>query len=321
MKLNVGCGYNRVEGWLNLDSSPASAADRLMQAHDLEFGNSSASAIKALQVIEHLGFFKTKFFLSECWRVLEAGGTLELETPDIAKTFETFLAGDRVAREASLGWVYGSETPGMNHLYCFPKELLQELLAGAGFAVKSSEEFYFQPGRPALRFEAVKTEGDKQALGAALRRRLLDGGLPDFSCELALAGLESVTEKLVKAGGDPGGELDLALYSAPAVLEYFALAEENERHPSREAGACARLAGWNLQGRLAAGYASAIENGSSPAAAFEAARELGRGLIAAALAENPAPFGPSPAVGAPGVFTPETAAAWEFKRKFLPPEA
>lgn len=321
MKLNIGCGYNRLEGYLNLDSNPASAADRLMPAYDLGLESCSATEIKALQLVEHLGFFKARFFLSECWRVLKPGGTLTLETPHIEKTFEIFLAGDRGVKEAALGWVYGSETPGMNHLYCFPKELLEELLAGAGFGIERAEEYYFQPGRPALRYQAVKKDGEKPALGAALRRRLLDRQLPDFTCELACAGLELVIKKLVEGGGNSAAELEQALYSAPVALEYFTLTEENEKQPSREAAACARLAGWDLQGRLAAEFASGLEKGLAAGAAFEAALGLGRGLAAAALSETPAPYGPGPAAGAPAVFTLEAASAWVFKRKFLPPAA
>ena len=321
MKLNVGCGYNRLEGWLNLDSSRDSAADRLMQAHDLALESASSSEVRALQLIEHLGFFKAKYFLSECWRVLRPGGLLTLETPDIEKTFSAFLSGDHKAREAALGWVYGPETPGLGHVYCFPKELLAELLAEAGFEVRKAEEFLFQPGRPALRFEAVKAEGEKAALNAALRRRLLDRGIPLFAREEESAGLELAVRRLVASGGNSPAELEQALVSAPAALEYFTLAEENEPRPSHEAAACARLAGWDLQGRLAAEFISASGRGAEDAAAFEAALELGRGLIAAALSGKTEPYGPSPLAGAPRVFTLQAAAGWAFRRRFSPPEA
>lgn len=309
MKLNIGCGYNRLDGWLNLDASPDSAADRIMPAHDLAFPDASVTEIKAQQLVEHLGFFRTRFFLAECWRVLVPGGALTLETPHIEKTFGVFLAGDRRAKEAALGWIYGSETPGMNHLYCFPGDLLAEIIAGAGFEVKNLAEFDFQPYRPALRIEAVKKSGEKAALNAALRRRLLDKGLAVFGDELESAGLEQVIESLVFSGGDPVGELGQALRSAPAALEYFTLAEENEERPSREAAACARLAGWGLQGRLAGAYRRASGRGLPPPEAFEAALGLGRELTGLALAGREAPAGDA-APGAPAVFTPETAEAW-----------
>lgn len=316
MKLNVGCGYDRLEGYINLDSNPDSAADKLMPAHDLAFASGSVSEIRALHLIEHLGFFRAKYFLSECWRVLEPGGALLVETPDIEKTFELFLAGDHKVKEAALGWVYGSEMPGMGHLYCFPRDLLAELFAEAGFDVTKTEEFLFQPRRPALRFEAVKKAGERPALNAALRRRLLDGGQAVFNNELVSAGIELVVRRLTEGGGNSALELEQALYSAPATLEYFILAGENEQHQSREAAACARLCSWNVQGRLAAVFAAGSAGGLDAAAAFEAALSAGRLMLAAALSGNPAAPGPEPAPGAPPVFTPQTAQAWEFKRKF-----
>ncbi len=319
LRLNIGCGYARLEGWLNLDSSPESAADRLMEAQDLDLPGACAEEIKALQLVEHLGFFRAKYFLSECWRVLKPGGRLVIETPDIEKTFRIFLEGDHRAREAALGWVYGPETPGMGHVYCFPKELLEELLCEAGFSV-SKEEFMSRTWRPALRFACVKTEGGRQALNAALRRRLLDKGLVPFRREEESAALETAVRRLVTAGGNSAAELELALVSAPAAMEYFSLAEENEARPSREAAACARLVRWDTQGRLAAEFASKLGARVPERAAYEAAMALGRGLILAALAGDE-PYGPEPAADAPAAFTAETAASWAFRRRAAGPRS
>ncbi|OGR51616.1 MAG: hypothetical protein A2049_09940 [Elusimicrobia bacterium GWA2_62_23] len=319
MKLNLGCGYNRLEGWLNLDASPASAADRTMPAHDLDLPAASVSEIRAVQLAEHLGFFKAKYFLSECWRVLEPGGKLLLETPHIEKTFEFFLAGGHAVKEAALGWVYGSETPGMGHVYCFPAPLLEELLSEAGFEVERREEFLFQPARPALRFLVVKKQGEKAALNAALRRKLLDDGVAIFGEEETSAGLELAVRRLVAGGGNSASELEQALVSAPAALAYFSLAEENEHRPSREAAACARLCGWELQGRQAAAYLAGLESGLSDRQAFEKGLEAGRELLAAALAGQAQPPGQGPQPGAPAVFTPGAAAGWAFRRKFKAP--
>lgn len=320
MKLNLGCGYNRLEGWLNLDASRASAADRLMPAHDLDFPAASVSEVRATQLAEHLGFFKTKYFLSECWRVLEPGGQLLLETPHIEKTFEIFLAGDHAVKESALGWIYGSETPGMGHVYCFPAPLLEELLTEAGFAAERREEFFFQAARPALRFLAVKKQGEKAALNAALRRKLLDDGTVVFGDEEISAGLELAVRRLVAGGGNSAAELEQALVIAPAALAYFSLSEENEHRQSREAAACARLCGWELQGRQAAAYLAGLEAGLDEGKAFEAAMARGRELLAAALTGPELPPGPGPVPGAPAVFTPASAAAWAFRRKFAVPE-
>jgi hypothetical protein len=317
VKLNVGCGWNCLEGWVNLDPSADSAADRKMSAQDLDFPDGSVTDIKALQLIEHLGFFKAKYFLSECWRVLAAGGRLTLETPDIEKTFRIFLEGDPKTKESALGWVYGSETPGMNHLYCFPKELLSELLAEAGFSPAVPEEFLFGPGRPALRFAVSKAGGEKPALSAALRRRLLDKGLADFSSEETSAALELAVRKLAGAGGEPGKALEQALCSAPAALEYFSLLEENEPRPSPEASACARLAAWRIQGRLSGIYEVSLSKGADPEAAFAAAMAAGRALLAAALSGSGETPDGCPAEGAPAVFSLLSAEAWHSKNLIM----
>ncbi len=316
-KLNLGCGYERLDGWLNLDAAPDSAADRLMPAHDLDFPAGSVSEARAAHLIEHLGFFKAKYFLSECRRVLAPGGALLLETPHIERTFEIFLAGDAAAREAALGWVYGSETPGMGHVYCFPKDLLLELLDEAGFDAAPPEEFLCQPHRPALRVRAVRREGERAALACAFRRRLLDEGLAVPADELCAAGLERTVRTLTGAAGAPAAALEEALVSAPAALAWFALEQENEERPSPEAAACARLVSWRLQGRLAAAYAAGLERGAGRDEAFAAALAAGRALTAAALAGAAEPPGPGPAEGAPEVFTAATALAWSLRAAAL----
>ncbi len=317
MKVNVGCGYNYLPGWVNLDSDPGCRPDRIMEAYDLSLPGGGAEEIKALQLVEHLGFFKAKYFLSECWRVLAPGGLLTLETPHIEKTFEIFLSGDAGVREAALGWVYGSETRGMNHLYCFPEDLLAGLLAEAGFEVKETSEFLYQPARPALRFRAVKAGGEKAALGAALRRRLLDGKLADFGWEPACAGQEQVIRGILEAHGSPEKVFEQALYSALFALEYFSLAGKNEKREPALALACERLLEWKIQGRMAAVFAARSREGRSSGEAYGAALVFGRSLLEAAAAGRPAPEQPAPEAEAPAVFSRGAAEGWFLKRKAL----
>ena len=315
MKLNIGCGYNYLRGYVNIDADPASAADQVMEAHRLDFPDACVEEIKALQLAEHLGFFKTKYFLAECWRVLSPRGILLLETPDIQRTFEIFLSGDRGVKEAALGWVYGSETPGMNHLYCFPEALLAELLTEAGFEITARETFDIQPARPALRFTAVKTVKEGAALNAALRRRLVKKGLAGFSCELEAAGVDLVIRRLLACGGDKAGALELALYSAPVTLEFFALEEENEHHASPEAIASARLCEAGLQALLTAQLDKACAGGAVTEELYAVALARGRVLIRSALkGEDIAAAGSGPH---PAVFTLDSARAFFARRKAL----
>jgi len=272
MKLNIGCGYSYLKGYVNIDSDEESVADRRMEAHSLYFENGSAEEIKAAQLIEHLGFFKTKYFLAECCRVLEPGGLLTIETPHIEKTFELFLKGDRAVREAALGWVYGSECRGMEHRYCFPSELLEELIAGAGFELTKNETFDYQPHRPALRLAARKMGGPAADLEAALRRELVLGGAVPFGDEYAVAELE----KLITAALSPkvlkSDELafELALYSPGLATSFFRV----KGNPLFTKAAAALSAG-NFTERMYGALAGQPLDASQKDA-FEAALESGR---------------------------------------------
>ncbi|HBE88847.1 MAG TPA: SAM-dependent methyltransferase, partial [Elusimicrobia bacterium] len=172
MKLNIGCGNDRRTGWVNIDFSPDSAADKVMAAENLDLPDGCAQEAEALHLVEHLGYFRTRYFLSECFRTLRPGGRLVIETPDIIKTCSAFSgAKGPEEREAQLGWIYGPETAGMGHRYAFPEELLKELARRAGFDVISTESRTYHPGRAALRFELRRHEEDRAAAcQAALRK-------------------------------------------------------------------------------------------------------------------------------------------------------
>ena len=224
--------------------------------------------------------------------MLAPGGVLRLETPCIEKTFSAFLSGDPKTKEEALGWVYGPETPGMGHLYCFPRDLLASLLAESGFKLGSLTEPAAMPSRPVLRAEAVKAGGERAALNAALRRRLLDAGLAPQLTEEEAAGLEDAVRRLLDAGSDHAAALEAALISAPAALEYFSLLEENEPRASAQAAAAGRLAGCGLQARLFSEFRSAVGAGLDPDAACAKALAAGRAVLRAAVEGGPLPAAP-----------------------------
>lgn len=292
MKLNIGCGYGYLRGYVNVDSSRDSLADQFMEAHQLGFDDGSAEEIRAAQLIEHLGFFKAKYFLAECYRVLKDGGLLALETPHVEKTFREFLNGPRAAREAALGWVYGSECPGMEHRYCFPVELLCELLAGAGFELEKKEYFEYQAHCPALRLAARKKGGPAADFEAALRREVALGKAVPFGDEYAASELEKLIKAALSPGVSENDELafEFALYDPGLAGAFF--------RAKGKAGfikAAAALAAGNFTARMY-GALAAQPLGASQKDAFNAALELGRRELKETLA------GRLPPVGKPGPY-------------------
>src|SRR5512136_1625227 len=128
MRLNLGCGKHYKEGFLNIDAFDTTVADRIMSVEDLRFPSNTIETIEANQLLEHLGYSHTIYALAEWFRVLKPGGTLRIETPDLESTMRTYLEGDHEVKKQTLTWIYGIETPGMEHRLCFPKILLKNLL-------------------------------------------------------------------------------------------------------------------------------------------------------------------------------------------------
>ena len=138
MKLNLGCGGEYKEGYINIDAFNSTVADELMSATALKFADNSIEIIEARQLIEHLGFIESIYALAECFRVLEPNGILIIETPDIMNSFKKYVEGDDEMRKNILPWIYGLETPGMQHKFCFPDVLLEKFLSVERSIIKES---------------------------------------------------------------------------------------------------------------------------------------------------------------------------------------
>lgn len=85
LKLNMGCGHNRVEGFVNVDAATQSAADQIW---DLErtpwpWPDDCASEIRFIHSLEHMGQ-RTDVFLSmmkELYRVCANGAEIRIHVP------------------------------------------------------------------------------------------------------------------------------------------------------------------------------------------------------------------------------------------------
>lgn len=82
MKLNLGSGSERIEGFVNVDLYDETA-DVRADICELPFENGSVDEIIALQVVEHVPYQRSKAMFEEMYRVLKPGGKAYVETPDI----------------------------------------------------------------------------------------------------------------------------------------------------------------------------------------------------------------------------------------------
>ena len=84
MKLNLGCGNKRKDGWIGIDSTKTDATDIVRDlTRGLPFADSTADEILSDNVFEHIGPPEDFIFvLNECYRVLKPGGVLTAIVPD-----------------------------------------------------------------------------------------------------------------------------------------------------------------------------------------------------------------------------------------------
>lgn len=82
MKINIGAGNTRLDGFVNIDYDIKSNPDYCLniEKDNLPFDNSSVSAVVAHHVLEHLGegYFHC---LQELYRVCKHGATIDVRVP------------------------------------------------------------------------------------------------------------------------------------------------------------------------------------------------------------------------------------------------
>jgi hypothetical protein len=85
MRLNLGCGDTRIEGYLNVDKEAGCDPDQIqdLEAFPWVFEDDSVDQIVMNHVLEHLGA-TSEIYLSiikELYRICKAGATIDIKVP------------------------------------------------------------------------------------------------------------------------------------------------------------------------------------------------------------------------------------------------
>jgi predicted SAM-dependent methyltransferase len=141
-KINIGCGYDRRAGYLNVDMDPACNPDMLLTDNDFSnvpkrhFGH-----LAAIDVLEHVPRANTMHALLEWANILKAGGTMTLDTSSILGVAKLLQDRPSFADQHNLTTcLFGNQThPGDFHYTGFTEATLRTYVMSAGFAVDSME--------------------------------------------------------------------------------------------------------------------------------------------------------------------------------------
>ncbi len=79
IKLDIGCGKNKLAGYTGIDINPNSDADIVASALAVPFEDESVDEIYSAHIVEHFSPSEAQKFFDEIYRVLKRGGTAVLK--------------------------------------------------------------------------------------------------------------------------------------------------------------------------------------------------------------------------------------------------
>jgi len=147
LKLNVGCGTDYKDGWINIDNNSDDNIEKLDLNWDLRkplpFHDNSVDFIFNEHFFEHLTTDEAEKTIKDLMRVLKPGGVMRIAMPDLAVVVDTYrnlpLNKDPVIQAYGLDFIR-TRAEWMNmsfrwwgHKWLYDWEELQRRLEEAGY--------------------------------------------------------------------------------------------------------------------------------------------------------------------------------------------
>lgn len=146
-RLNIGCGKNILDGWLNTDIYPHFGATRMNAARRWPIPDKSLHVVFCEHMIEHVSKDTGVFILSEMHRTLAPGGLIRIVTPDLASFASMVLSENGDAGDYIDGLERFNGAAGLTicdavnkifydhgHRYIYSSDELKHLIEEAGFS-------------------------------------------------------------------------------------------------------------------------------------------------------------------------------------------
>jgi predicted SAM-dependent methyltransferase len=104
-KLHLGCGWNLLPGWLNMDYLPESRDALYLDARrPFFFRDETFDYILSEHMIEHISYRDGLNMLGECHRILKRRGKIRISTPDLAFLIELYRADKSSLQQQYVVW-------------------------------------------------------------------------------------------------------------------------------------------------------------------------------------------------------------------------
>ncbi len=140
-KINLGCGHDKREGFLNVDINGFHKPDLECDITDLHMLPSGYYEYAlANDILEHIPRLRTKNVLKEWNRILKIGGKLELRIPSVTGLLSLFTRRENKTpefHETLIQCLFGTQTSYADFHYTgFTEILISKMLEDAGFRIE-----------------------------------------------------------------------------------------------------------------------------------------------------------------------------------------
>ena len=204
-KLNVGCYYMYIDGFINVDIKTDIGADLISSGQDLykHFQPNSINMILASHMLEHVKYTEAKKMLTTWKTILRPGAFLCLEVPD-CENLDEKLANGIIDKQLYETIKHGCPPEfGQKHEYEYTRASLKQLLEEVGFVnivenPETSLGINFKLRSESFRYDCRKGQEMKHRPVTIInsREELLEAyGKPNYREEEELDWLEQVLGK------------------------------------------------------------------------------------------------------------------------------
>lgn len=149
-KLQVGAGFNVLDGWLCTDLQPRfDSAVFLDATKPFPFEDATFDYVYSEHMIEHIPWKDGMFMLRECCRVLKPGGVIRVATPDMRVLLDLYSGPQQPIAQRYMHWITDRFLEGVpackpqfvinnaftnwGHRFLYDAEVLRMALQDSGF--------------------------------------------------------------------------------------------------------------------------------------------------------------------------------------------
>ncbi len=142
MKLHLGCGKIRFDGYVNIDRRLTIATDLIGDVCALPFANGSLQQIESYHLVEHIARPAVASVLAHWFDLLAPNGQLVMELPDFDAAVVRYLGG----ADEALNSIFGLQRfVGDAHFFGYNEARISRLCTEAGFSdvrIESATDYH-----------------------------------------------------------------------------------------------------------------------------------------------------------------------------------